>query len=217
MKKVIIGIIVVLLVAAIGVGGWYLIDSLKKSNDKVEKLENRITKMEENKVSTNNTTNTTNVSNETVTNTNATTTNTTNTNKEDQKSNISLNGTYTRADETRRTTGTLKIENYTDESFEFDINTSHINGMDIDAAIERGAVNIGGTKGVAKKISNGVFQFVPDVDDELMSYWEGEYKITFTVKSNNSIELEETYDKTNHSQGPYGGHNVWFDGTYVKE
>lgn len=78
MKKVIICLIVVLIIAALGIGGWFLVDSLNKSNNKVNELENRITKMEENKVSTNNTID---VNNQAVTNQNVTNnTNTTNTN-----------------------------------------------------------------------------------------------------------------------------------------
>ena len=139
-------------------------------------------------------------------------------NNEKQKSNESytLNGTYERADASRRTTGTMKITNYNGEAFEFSIEASHVNGQDIDAAIERGAVSIGGVEGIAFKIRDGVYEFVPDDDDDIWSYWEGDYKITFTVNSKDSISLKETYNNTKYSEGPYGGHNLWFDGTYTK-
>ena len=75
---------------------------------------------------------------------------------------------------------------------------------------------MGDVSGTAKKISEGKYQFVPEKDDELMTIWEGEYIINFTVKNDSTIEVEEVYDKDNYSQGPYSGGNVRFDGTYTK-
>ena len=135
---------------------------------------------------------------------------------DDTNKSSSLNGLYKREDSSKATSGTLEISEDNGESFKFKIDASHVNGADIEAAIERGAVSMGGTEGTAKKISDGVYEFVPEEDDEIFEYWEGEYKITFTKTESNAIQIKETYDKGKHSEGPYGGHNVWFDGTYTK-
>lgn len=124
--------------------------------------------------------------------------------------------TYIRPDNTNRSSGELTITNFTNESFDFDINATHVNGENIEESIARGGINLGEVSGTAKKLSEGKYQFVPEKDDELMAIWEGEYKINFTVINDSTIEIEEIYDKDNYSQGPYSGGNVRFDGTYTK-
>ena len=42
MKKVIWAILIILIIAAIGVGGWFLWDSLQKEKNKTAELENRL-------------------------------------------------------------------------------------------------------------------------------------------------------------------------------
>lgn len=46
MKKVIWAILIILIIAAIGVGGWFLWDSLQKEKNKTAELENRLEKVE---------------------------------------------------------------------------------------------------------------------------------------------------------------------------
>lgn len=46
MKKVIVSLLVIILVAAAGVGGWYLWDSLQKEKNKTGELENKIANIE---------------------------------------------------------------------------------------------------------------------------------------------------------------------------
>lgn len=74
MKKVLLGILIILLIAVIGFGGWYLIDTVNKEKSKVSELENKVAKMDSNK------------SNENLSNSNKTTTNSNNsTNSSDYK------------------------------------------------------------------------------------------------------------------------------------
>ena len=47
MKKVVVSLLVIILVAAVGAGGWYLWDSLQKEKNKTGELENRIANIEE--------------------------------------------------------------------------------------------------------------------------------------------------------------------------
>ena len=46
MKKVIWAILIILIIVAIGVGGWFLWDSLQKEKNKTAELENRLEKVE---------------------------------------------------------------------------------------------------------------------------------------------------------------------------
>ena len=74
MKKVLLGILIILLIAVIGFGGWYLIDTVNKEKSKVSELENKVAQMDSNK------------SNENLSNSNKTTTNSNNsTNSSDYK------------------------------------------------------------------------------------------------------------------------------------
>lgn len=125
----------------------------------------------------------------------------------------SMDGTYKRTDDSERTSGTLNITKYSDNGFEFQIDATKVIGSDTQKSIENGSVNMGGTSGVAKKVSDNVFEFVPEKDDVLIESFDGEYKIRFIVNSK-SIKIEEIYDKTKHSQGPYSGGQVQFDGVY---
>ena len=47
MKKVLISALVIILIAAIGIGGWYLWDSLEKEKSKTSELESKIAKITE--------------------------------------------------------------------------------------------------------------------------------------------------------------------------
>lgn len=134
--------------------------------------------------------------------------------KEQNEHNTSIiEGTYKRADDSERTSGTLNITKCSDNSFEFKIGATKVIGRDTQESIENGSVNMGEVSGVAKKVSDNFFEFIPQNDDELMKSFDGEYKIRFTVDSK-SIKIEEIYDKTKHSQGPYSGGQVQFDGVY---
>lgn len=74
MKKVLLGILIILLIAVIGFGGWYLIDTVNKEKSKVSELENKVAQMDSNK------------SNENLSNSNKITTNSNNsTNSSDYK------------------------------------------------------------------------------------------------------------------------------------
>ena len=124
--------------------------------------------------------------------------------------------TYTRPDNTNRSSGKLTITNFRNESFDFEINATHVNGENIEESIARGGINLGDVSGTAKKISEGKYQFVPDENEELMKYYESEYKIEFNIKADNSIEVKEIYDDAKYSQGPYAGAGIRFTGVYSK-
>ncbi len=49
MKKVLLEILIILLIAVIGFGGWYLIDTVNKEKSKVSELENKVAQMDSNK------------------------------------------------------------------------------------------------------------------------------------------------------------------------
>jgi flagellar basal body-associated protein FliL len=123
---------------------------------------------------------------------------------------------YIRPDNTNRSSGELMITNFTNESFDFEINATHVNGEDINESIARGGINLGEVSGTAKKVSEGKYQFVPDENEELMKYFESEYKIEFNIKDDNSIEVKEIYDDAKYNQGPYAGAGVRFTGVYSK-
>lgn len=53
MKKVLVSLLVIILIVAVGTGGWYLWDSLQKEKNKTSELENKVAKISEenNKIS----------------------------------------------------------------------------------------------------------------------------------------------------------------------
>ena len=46
MKKVVICLIVILIIAILGVGGWFLFDNLQKEKSRTNELESKVTAME---------------------------------------------------------------------------------------------------------------------------------------------------------------------------
>ena len=114
---------------------------------------------------------------------------------------------YVRKDETKRTSGNLKVIKRTNEYLYFKFDASYVVGENVEEGIKQGSVNVGSLYGCAKKIADGKYEFKSDIKDGVS---DG-YKITFNVKDNNKIEVEE-----NDANNPYGGLNVSFRGTYTK-
>ena len=133
---------------------------------------------------------------------------------------ISLNGSYERPDDTERTSGYLEIKNFSKDSIDFELNATHINGENIEESIARGGVNIGEVTGKATKIDVPNEYVVPDSEQYAYQFVENVYgqtcKITFVYTAHRMFEYVDIIEEFSDGVNPYAGAGVSFSGEYEK-
>ncbi len=122
------------------------------------------------------------------------------TEKEENNTDKLLIGTYNRNVE--RAEAVLKVTNQTDNSIEFEINSSKNIGINDDS------VNVGEISGVAIKIDDNKYQF----DDNKTA------KILFDFEKQDGVVLSVTIQESYlNDSNPYAGYGVTFEGKYISE